>query len=154
VTIRRQGELDWQIKRLIDKPQASTAFRTNPEIQHQHVKPRAHPTRCANHVPPLQVDIPACDEQRRYKQPLKCPTSIPEFAMRLHSLTASRILRPPPRPRQRRQNNTPRADQSDIHIFKRQSPHRAHCGPKCRYHSSSTAKSTHLPQDMGRRRSA
>lgn len=63
-----------------------------------------------------------------------------------------RILCPPARPRQCRQDYTPRADKRHLHGLAPQSQDCSHRRPKRCYHRPTPSKPTHLPQDMGCRR--
>jgi len=92
------------------------------------------------------------------KVPLPPSSSFPSFPttfrIRTHptnSLLHSRILRPPPRPRQRRQNYPPRTNKSGLHALAPEPQNRPHRRPKCRNRRAPTSKPTYLPQDMGRR---
>jgi hypothetical protein len=114
-------------------------------------------THFQRNVPPRQINLPACDKQRRYLPFLflaqEFPRSpvVPRYAP---SLTLPRILRPPPRPRQRRQNHASRADKSVLHALAPQSEDRPDRRAKHRNARAPPSKPANLPQAMGRRRSA
>lgn len=81
------------------------------------------------------------------------PTSRPSY-LQFPSLTLlPRILHPPPRPRQRRQNHPPRAHKIHLHNPTRKPTYRPHrWSERCDRRAPQPAQP--LPEDLGRRRPA